>query len=383
MYFNSSSYVNSYSSQKWDPEAVLKFTNPVTQSPTCIGYARTQGRRCQRYIAQGKTAYARGILKKLSTVDASKAAVSPDLAEVVDTMLCWQHGCQSSSLLSQWRRKLENWAAANENNASSTSCSDSEDDTWSYKSEPRDHIKKEATEDDLSAEELRKILKRMQESLARLEAELRRRGGEHIKQEDLAEEGISQKTKRGETRRQSQEREEQRQEQQKRRQEEERRRKEEEEREEERKREEEKRRAEKAREEAFRERVRFAKKKREQEARERIEKEEAEWRAAWKRYSDAWDGSIHLSLPWPVKSGLQSDVTEVNVKLFFMKAPPEEMINSGEKHFNLINKEIKRWHTDKVMQRFGSGVVNGATKDALGTIAKVMVDLRQEARKNR
>ncbi|OTB20596.1 hypothetical protein K445DRAFT_313074 [Daldinia sp. EC12] len=158
--------------------------------------------------------------------------------------------------------------------------------------------------------------------------------------------------------------------------------------EEERRREEERKQKEEneARERAFRERVRLAREKAEREAKEKAEREAREWRSSWNRYARAWNSGFGMDpegIVWPVKSGRRSDVNEANVKLFFSKAPPDWLVNTGEDRFKFINTENKRWHTDKVMQRFGSDVVHGPGREALNTVAMVMIELRREAQRNR
>ncbi|KAI1393688.1 uncharacterized protein F4822DRAFT_20828 [Hypoxylon trugodes] len=382
MYYTNSSTVSK--PQKWDPKEVLG----LAYDSYCIGWATTRGRQCQRYIARHKSSHGQCILDKLACENASKAAESPDLPEALDIMLCWQHTGQSSGILKKWKYKLENYAPDfddysndDSDDESSALWSESGLDDWRPK---KLYTKKEPTSDP-SIEELRKMMKQMQDNLARLESELRRRGKHDIKQDHAkmeAEERQKREARRKEEERIRQE-QARRQEEEQKRQEEERRRREEEERI---RKEEEQRRAEKAREDAFRERVRLAKKRREEEARMKAEKEAAEWKATWQRYSNAWDKNDRatiLTIPWPVKSGLQIDVTEANVRLFFAKAPPADFVDSGEKRFKFINAENKRWHTDKVIQRFGRELVEGDAKTTLDIIAKVVIELRQEAQRER
>ncbi|KAI0840424.1 hypothetical protein F5Y06DRAFT_262705 [Hypoxylon sp. FL0890] len=392
MHFNNKPY-SSALSQKWDPETVLELANQDFYGPTvtCMGWATSRNRRCQRVPAQHKIMSARGILNRLAGKSASKAAESSELREAAELLLCWQHTSQLAGLLRRWRIELEDWAADQEDDNFS-SATPTKLDSRASSTEDKPQVKKEAAEN-LSAEELRKMMKEMQENLARLDAELQRRGRNHTKSDCKQEE--EEKRFCEEQRRRQEEETKRRQEEEKRRQEEEKKRKEAEERrrkqeEENKRKEEEAKRKEEAREKAYRERLRAFREKvrleKEERDRQKKEKEAAEWRAAWKHYSDAWDKSTNVSvanMPWPVKSGLRSDVNEANVKLFFAKAPPEESVNSGDKRFKLINAENKRWHTDKVMQRFGPDAVNGDAKLALDIIAKVVVELRQEARKRR
>ncbi|KAI2630756.1 hypothetical protein GGR54DRAFT_168162 [Hypoxylon sp. NC1633] len=355
-------------SKKWDPEAVLGLFNCSTHSITCIGHARTQGRQCQRTIAQGTIRYALDVLRGLSS--AYQAAKSPELLEVADTLLCWQHRNQSSEIHSQWRRKLRD--------AESSSATSSEQGPGTWNSQNY-NIKKETSEDleDLTEKELRRLIRRLEKETARVQAELQRRNWYYGKPEiaiwnvvpgaasPLFETDSRPFAKQEQARRQKEEQK---------RQEEERERQEEEQ----------KRQEEKRRKEACREQMRLAREKQERE--EKAKKEASEWHATWNGYFDKWNESSNLSvanIPWPVKSGLESDVTEASVKLFFERALPEDVVASGAERYKLINAENKKWHTDKIMQRFGPDAVTGTAKIALDIIAKVLIELRQEAQKKR
>ncbi|OTB08023.1 hypothetical protein M426DRAFT_217949 [Hypoxylon sp. CI-4A] len=315
------------------------------------------------------SSYTQRSSSKLSREDALKASRSPALEEAAASLLCRQyHGNQQSNIARQWRTKLEDKAAhydddSDSDDSSSTSSYSSH--TFSWGSEKKSKVKKEETEDDWEA-----LFKRMEafaRQNARFNQELRRR----LSLEDDRKEKEEQRRRREQKEKKEQEEQKKQKEQ-----------KEQEERAER------QRREQKAREEATRERARLAKEKREREAQQKAEKEAAEWRSVWKRYSNAWikDEDEDLSaedIPWPVKSGLQSDVNEANVNLFFSKAPPETLVDTGDRRFKFISAQNKRWHTDKVMQRFGQEVANGAAKSALGVVANVLVELRQKARKER
>ncbi|KAK8106665.1 hypothetical protein PG999_010024 [Apiospora kogelbergensis] len=87
------------------------------------------------------------------------------------------------------------------------------------------------------------------------------------------------------------------------------------------------------------------------------------------------------NIPWPVKSGLLQDVNRDSVSEFVKKAMSSE--DTAEKKFILINAEIKKWHTDKVMQHFGRDIVEGEVYEELATVAEVMIELREEAPRQR
>ncbi|KAI2471991.1 hypothetical protein F4781DRAFT_45359 [Annulohypoxylon bovei var. microspora] len=358
MHFNQGSPFNCSNtipnSQEWDPDVVLGLTNENINNDSCIGWAKTCGRRCKRWIAKHKTTYGHNILNNLACDSASKAAESSRLRDAANILLCWQHTNQASDILKQWRRKLEDW----------------DEDNKTY-------VKVEAIED-LSAKESIQRLRQMDEKWQRSG---KYATGGNIPPQNIKREEDDRQTR--EKKRREQEKQRREEEEKQRREEEEKQRREEEEKQ---RREEEEKQRQKKEEERKRERARLAKEKREREAREKAERKAAEWRTAWERYSKAWSKTADVSvtnIPWPVQSGLQSDVNEANVRLFFAKAPPAELVDSGDKRFKLISAENLRWHTDKVMQRFGPDAVDGAAKGPLGIIAKVVIELRQEARKGR
>ncbi|KAI0180150.1 hypothetical protein GGR52DRAFT_229632 [Hypoxylon sp. FL1284] len=372
MRFNSTSSYTSSKALTWDPNAVLELTNHAAYGITCIGHAPSKGRRCRNRVAQHKVASALSILRTFGS--APKAAASlAELRPAAELLLCWLHGNQASKMLSKWGYLLEDCISDQSDEIpSSIGLRVKKEDTEGGSAKKWRACENERKEDGArrrtSESYEHKWEQEQKERQKWQKQQEERRRAEEKKREDKQrrrEEQRREEQRREERRREEQRREEQRREEQKR---------------------EEQRREKAAREEAFRERVRLAKEKRMREAREKLQKEAAEWRAAWERYSDGWTKGKTLTvadIPWPVRSGLQRDVNEASVKLFFEKAPPTELMSSGEKVFKLINAENKRWHTDKVMQRFGPDVVKGAAKPTLDLIAKVMIELRQETQKNR
>ncbi|KAI1502703.1 hypothetical protein F5X99DRAFT_149683 [Biscogniauxia marginata] len=388
--------------QEWDPETVLELTNPLKGCVTCIGYAPSRGRRCQNRIAANSISYALSIVNKLALKNAYKAAASPQLESAVTCLLCTRfHKNQATDVVKGWRSKLEYLAARNERANSSSHISDE----TSTESEESDNDSSDDDDDDddddydnkndnksagggQSIDEVLEMLKEIRETVAELKRE-NAKLKKDVKVKFEPEEGdqflvrkaeVDHQKRVGEARRRQEEEEEEkcRQERQKRRDEEARRQ------EQERRRREEEEAVVAARTRAFQERARLARQRREREQKEKAEKEAAEWRASWEEYTKGWDGGSRLtaiSIPWPVKSGFWWDVTEANVRLFFAKAPPEELRASPRARLNLVNRELRRWHTDKVMQKLGSGVANGFIKSTLDAVAMVLVELRKDARR--
>ncbi|KAL7626975.1 hypothetical protein AAE478_003750 [Parahypoxylon ruwenzoriense] len=364
MAFGNTPSTNSYKSSKsrrWDPEDVLGLTVDITRCRTCIGYAVSRGRRCRNPIAYTKSSDAWRIVNKLAYEDPHKVAELPELREVADILLCWRHDDQSSGIVRNWVFELNNCTTGSEERAPpNTSGRDSKTDipdNWGKKTE--EHPMKRLVDQ----------MKQMEETLARLQEEICRRAGINENQgkareesnreylERIIREHDREKAYREQVRLNKEKREREQREREKREREQ--------------------------REREKREREKRERERREREARERAQKEIAEWGTVWKRYSDSWNSGAEASAQtmfWPVKSGLQSDVSDANIKTFFAKAPPDELIDTGEKRLKLMNAENKRWHTDKIMQRFGPDVVSGATKRSLDNVARVVIKLRQEAR---
>ncbi|KAI0114905.1 hypothetical protein F4814DRAFT_297770 [Daldinia grandis] len=423
MYYHSCSRFNdpypSFASQNWDPEAVLQLVNHDKKAITCPGITR-EGRRCRRVPARHKVNYAVNLLNGLASKPAPEATKSPELCKAGDTLLCYQHVNQISNVLFEWGSRLNHRAALQESDRNTNSHggyvnsgTNTQRAEYAPQYDPyarieqleymlhamREHMRREEEIADARRRHAEEERRREEERKQKEEEEKREQEERKRKEEEKRREEEERRRREEEERRRREEEERRRREEERRRKEEEQKKKEEERRqkEEERRRKEEERRRrqreeeqrrkeEEARERAFRERVRLAREMREREAREKAKKEAEGWRSSWDRYSNGWDSSIYMapeSISWPVKSGRRSDVNEANVRQFFAKAPPESLISSGKKRFRLINTENKRWHTDKIMQRFGPNVFHGPAKSALDTIAKTLIVLRQEAQGNR
>lgn len=76
------------------------------------------------------------------------------------------------------------------------------------------------------------------------------------------------------------------------------------------------------------------------------------------------------------------DVDAENVREFYKKAPLKDLLATAEDRVKFYNGENLRWHTDKMMQQFGVDIVKGGLKEALKTVAQVVIELRQEAKRD-
>ncbi|POR32060.1 hypothetical protein TPAR_07715 [Tolypocladium paradoxum] len=119
-------------------------------------------------------------------------------------------------------------------------------------------------------------------------------------------------------------------------------------------------------------------------AREREEIEKRDWAAAWVRYSQAWkaieagqDALTCHDILWPTKSRMLPNLSEDNVRLFFRKAAPVHLSSEPEEElFRLMSQENKRWHTDKIMSRFGREPLESSLADNINRTSKLLVQLR-------
>ncbi|CAG9944600.1 unnamed protein product [Clonostachys rosea f. rosea IK726] len=85
-----------------------------------------------------------------------------------------------------------------------------------------------------------------------------------------------------------------------------------------------------------------------------------------RQYNEAWarwdEGPTASSLPWPSKSGDQSNLDEKSVKGFFINCLKHE--EKGEKGFlTKLKEERVRWHPDKIQQKLGGQVAEDTMKE--------------------
>ncbi|KAJ6788845.1 hypothetical protein PWT90_06997 [Aphanocladium album] len=111
------------------------------------------------------------------------------------------------------------------------------------------------------------------------------------------------------------------------------------------------------------------------------------WDETWDNYLASWvyldknPKELDLKVPWPTKTGQVADVTEENVRRFFWEGPSNGK-KAGEEWFSSMRAETMRWHTDKIIARFAPGAV-AQHKGTLDLIAQVVVVLFLDSKKNR
>ena len=90
---------------RWSPAEVLQ----IDPHSTCIGHAKTQGRRCRNPIAYANRQEAASILSDISRLNPQSGRVDCELEELASRLLCkrW-HQDQVLAVKRQWLRRIEN-----------------------------------------------------------------------------------------------------------------------------------------------------------------------------------------------------------------------------------------------------------------------------------
>lgn len=97
---------------QWIPTEVLQL-DPDCLGFTCIGYAKTQGRRCRNPIAYANRKEAASILQEMSGLNPQCRRMDFELEELASRLLCrrW-HQDQADVIKTQWHRRIETHQAA-------------------------------------------------------------------------------------------------------------------------------------------------------------------------------------------------------------------------------------------------------------------------------
>lgn len=290
---------------------IISLTNPDRGHPTCVGYAKTCGRRCQRVVSAQRVAAASVTVAQMKGFDMQ---TSSRLRDIASEMLCWQHGNQIGHVSTCWVEKGEQAFGRPYD--------------WDALYEQMERLRRLFEEYEAQQKSNSRQKTRTRHSQSRTGPKVNE---EHkCKPESFtADEGKEQP------------------------------------------------------------RAKEDRKATQKPPRTKYEwSERQEWDDTWERYVGKWASldaepeNKDVKIPWPTLSGKLRDVNETNVRQFFRQGPPAEQ-KSGEARFRVMNVENKRWHTDKIMSRFGREVMVGEHKDALNTISRVVVELWKEAKAQR
>ena len=96
---------------QWTPAEILH-VEPNCLGLTCIGHAKTQGRRCRNPIAYANRQEAANILLDIARLDPRSPRLDYELEELASYLLCrrW-HQDQAAAIKRQWRRDIQNYLA--------------------------------------------------------------------------------------------------------------------------------------------------------------------------------------------------------------------------------------------------------------------------------
>ena len=96
---------------QWAPAEILQF-EPNSLGLTCIGHAKTQGRRCRNPIAYANRQEAAKILLDMARLDPRSPRLDSELEELASRLLCrrW-HQDQAAAIKRQWCRDIQNHQA--------------------------------------------------------------------------------------------------------------------------------------------------------------------------------------------------------------------------------------------------------------------------------
>ena len=96
---------------QWAPAEILQI-EPNSLGLTCIGHAKTQGRRCRNPIAYANRQEAAKILLDMARLDPGSPRLDSELEELASCLLCrrW-HQDQAGAIKRQWRRDIQNHQA--------------------------------------------------------------------------------------------------------------------------------------------------------------------------------------------------------------------------------------------------------------------------------
>ncbi|QIW95261.1 hypothetical protein AMS68_000779 [Peltaster fructicola] len=376
--------------QEWNALSLLALFNEDTLSISCVGWAPSKGRRCWERIAQSNISDAKQMLARLPQVAQGDEQILQDtLQKLAMKLLCRRnHQNQYCTVATNWFNIINSHIKRNTASRSSVSARPSNGTSSQGDTRPAqgrtvdDPCQEEDAEEERFGEAKRRAEAREQADAAerRRKAELRAKAREQAAAEE----------RRREAERYKQEQEAQ-QERSRRRAEEARKQAAEEERrrEEERKAEQQRRQEQKARQErqrAQQEHEHTQRQTRAQTARMRAERERQEWKEIWSRYErdwdklktmddiDSFDEDVRDTIPWPVKSGRWEDVDDAAITDFFRHGP-DDVFEDPLAFKKFIKRQLKIWHTDKILQRFMGCKGLPDMERSLKLVAQILVGL--------
>ena len=388
--------------QTWNAEDVLRINNPDKGYWTCVGYAPSKGRRCQKTAAQHNSAAAAVLLRSLDQETHTAQELRDVLHEIAERLLCrsfhqnqadhvatrWyaiiaanrpvhnsngptitivggahnrmptppafnhqnrtSNGAQAQNLHSQDDRTTENEPQHQANSHNTETDAESGHDDAEEAQDAREDVRRARAQwmADLETRERSRREAEAERERIRLEVEAHERAEREREAREQAERERIEREAREQAERERLERE----------------RAEQERAERERARQETAERERLRRQQERREQAEAARRRREQEARERAQQEQQKWEQSWETYNGDWanmarintselDEDVKDSVPWPVKSGKWQDVNPENVNKF-IKHAPDGIFDNHLRLRSLLRRQAVRWHEDKIRQFF-------------------------------
>ena len=121
----------------------------------------------------------------------------------------------------------------------------------------------------------------------------------------------------------------------------------------------------------------------------RRRKQNQNWRIAWNSYLDKWGRFLErvskgntdvdseetrASIPWPVESGNERDVSKESVEAFFRRNPADDLLT-------ILKTERVRWHPDKMQQRLRAAGLDSTSLPQVTAVFQILDNMWTDLRK--
>lgn len=332
----------------WDPESVLELINPYKGTITCTAQAVTYNRRCRR--ASGGCIYS-GTLDDLASMDPSNAANSNLLYVLACQSICWQHGGQQSSVVAEWQRKIERYLKSS-GNSNEQGKKYNESEEQKYGPEAFARFKKQFDEFMAQYAAFQEYQRKHAGSWAGEEKSHSKDNKPNTGEESGSNRSSYTERESGNTNaKQEQPRQ--------------------------------------ANDSQYSQPKTPPKTENSSKPKPASPPGPKPWSEVWSKYKRDWEAiqadptDRDVKVPWPVRSGRFSDVTQSNVKEFFTNALKSESSNlSASAMYSMMNRECMKWHPDKLFSRFDC-LVKDEVQETTNMIIILVSGLRDDAKEKR
>lgn len=331
----------------WDPKSVLELINTYNHSITCTAYAATRYRRCRRSTGVWISSYKIG---DLANMDPSTAAKSDLLHALAYDTICWQHRSQQNSVVAEWQRKIERYIQDSGNGSE------------------RGKPKKESEEQQYGPEAFARFKEQFDEFMAQYakfqEYQQKYAGsstgeGKSQSKDSKPNTGDGSGSNRGGRTESNSGSAHAKQEQPR------------------------------QANDSHDSQPKTPKTENSSRPKPAAPPGPKPWSEVWSKYKQDWEviqadpTDRDVKVPWPVRSGKFSDVTQNSVREFFTNALKSECSNlSAAATYSMMNRECMKWHPDKLFSRFDC-LVKDEVQETTNMIIILVRGLRDEAKENR